>query len=177
MTSDPDLTDGGATPTLVSRFTEMFASAAGIYGLIVVSGVIAVSRNLAGSSAEALFAIIATLFVFFAAHTYAATLSYLAGMDHEDRSFKEALRFGFLESTGLFLVGLIPVAVLSLGVMGLLRPVDAVWLALAIDVVLLGLLGWAVTAARLPGFWARLGGAMLTAAFGGIIIGLKVLIH
>lgn len=166
-----------SAPTVMSHLTEMFASAAGIYGLIVVSSVIAVSRNLAGSSGEALFAIVATLFVFFAAHTYSATLSRLTHMEHEDRSFKEALRFGLVESTGLFLVGLIPVAILSLGVMGLLRPANAVWLALVIDVVLLGVLGWAVTAVRLPGFWVRLGGALLTAAFGGVIIGLKVLIH
>lgn len=160
-----------------SWFAETFASAAGIYGLIVVSGLIAVSRNLAGSSVEALFAILGTLFVFFAAHTYAATLSRLAHMELEDRSLRDAVRFGLAESTGLFLVGLVPVAVLSLGVMGLLRPADAVWLALGIDILLLGILGWGVTALRVDSFWARIGGALLTAAFGGILIGLKVLIH
>lgn len=50
------------------RLLEVSSSAGGIYGLIVVSGVIVVTRNLTGSSWEALLAIVGTLLVFFAAH-------------------------------------------------------------------------------------------------------------
>ncbi|WP_336624961.1 MULTISPECIES: hypothetical protein [unclassified Microbacterium] len=153
---------------------ELVSSAGGIYGLIVVSGVIVVTRNLTGSSWEALLAVVGTLLVFFAAHAYAATL---AEMSHHRLSFPAALRAGIGESLGMLVIGFIPVLVLLLGVLGVLRPVDAVWLALLIDVLLLGFLGWAVTAARLRSPWARLGGAMITAAFGGLIIALKALIH
>ena len=59
----------------------------------------------------------------------------------------------------------------------MLRPVDAVWLALLTDVILLGLLGWGITAARLRSAWARFGGALVAASFGGLIIALKALIH
>lgn len=153
---------------------ELVSSAGGIYGLIVVSGVIVVTRNLTGSSWEALLAVVGTLLVFFAAHAYAATL---AEMSHHRLSFPAALRAGIGESLGMLVIGFIPVLVLLLGVLGVLQPVDAVWLALLIDVLLLGFLGWAVTAARLRSPWARLGGAMITAAFGGLIIALKALIH
>jgi len=43
-------------------------------------------------------------------------------------------------------------------------------------VLLLGLLGWAVTAARIRNPWPRLCGVLRTAGFGGLIIALKVLI-
>lgn len=157
-----------------SRLIELVFSTGGIYGLIVVSGVIVVTRNLAGSSWEALLAVVGTLLVLFAAHAYAATL---AEMSHHRFSFPVALRNGIAESLGMLVIGLIPVVVLLLGVIGLLRPADAVWLALLIDVLLLGVLGWAVTAARLRSPWARLGGAVVTAGFGGLIIALKALIH
>ena len=157
-----------------SQFGALFSSTGGIYGLIVVAGVIVVTRNLTGSSLDALLAVVGTLLVFFAAHTYAATL---AAMSHQKQSFPDALRHGAAESVGMIVVGLIPVLVLLLGVLGMMRPMDVVWLALLVDVVLLGFLGWGVTAARLPGTWARVGGALLTAGFGGILIALKALIH
>jgi hypothetical protein len=67
--------------------------------------------------------------------------------------------------------------VLSLGVVGLLRQTDAVWGALVVDGILLGVLGWFITAARTKSFWARIGGTLLTAGCGAIMILLKVLIH
>lgn len=156
------------------RLLEVSSSAGGIYGLIVVSGVIVVTRNLTGSSWEALLAVIGTLLVFFAAHTYATTLGE---MSRHDLSFRAALKRGLTESIGMIVIGVIPILVLLLGVTGVLRSVDAVWLALIIDVTLLAILGWAVTAARLQNPWARIGGALLTAGFGGMIIALKALIH
>lgn len=161
-------------PPATSLLVELGSSVGGIYGLIVVSGVIVVNRNLTGSSWEGLLAVVGTLLVFFAAHAYAATLSE---MSQHRLSFPAALRAGFSESAGMLVIGLVPVVVLLLGVTGILRPFDAVWLALLIDVLLLGLLGWFVTAARLPSPWARLGGAAVTAGFGGLIIALKALIH
>ena len=157
-----------------ARIVELASSAGGIYGLIVVSCVIVVTRNLTGSSWEALLAVVGTLLVLFAAHAYASTLSE---MSRHGLTFAAAVRVGVTESLGMLVIGLIPVLVLLLGVTGVLRPVDAVWLALLTDVILLGLLGWGITAARLRSAWARFGGALVTASFGGLIIALKALIH
>ena len=161
-------------PAATSWIVKLASSAGGIYGLIVVSGVIVVTRNLTATSWDALVAVLGTLFVFFAAHTYAATLSE---MSQHRLSFPVALRAGFVESIGMLFIGLVPVVVLSLGVIGVLRPVNAVWLALLVDMLFLGVLGWYITATRIHNMWARIGGAAVTAGFGGLIIALKVFIH
>jgi len=121
-----------------------------------------------------MLSVVATLLVFFAAHAYAATL---AAMGHYHLSFSNALKRGIAESLGMIVVGIFPVVVLLFGVIGLIRPVDAVWLALLLDMLLLGLLGWIVTATRLKNVWARVGGALVSAGFGALIIVLKALIH
>ncbi|MFC5337678.1 hypothetical protein [Leucobacter denitrificans] len=160
--------------SLTRYLFDLLSTAGGIYGLIIVAGVIIVSNNLTAATWEALLAVVATLVVFFAAHAYAATL---AEMSNRDLSFLAALRRGVADSIGMIAIGIFPVLVLLLGVLGILKPVNAVWLALLLDVLLLGVLGWFVTAARIQSTLARFGGALLTSAFGGIIIALKALIH
>lgn len=156
------------------RFEDLASSAGGIYGLVLIAGLIVVSRNLTGSSGEALLTVAGTLLVFFVAHVYAATVARLA---EAGGGIGDAIRHGVRESIGLLVVGVIPVAALAFGVLGILRQADAVWLALALDGLLLGLLGWFITAARTPSVWARLGGVILTAGCGALMILLKVLIH
>jgi hypothetical protein len=112
---------------------------------------------------------------FFVAHVYAATVARLA--EQGTGGLRESIRHGIRESFGLLIVGMIPIMVLALGVLGLLRQVDAIWIALTIDGILLGVLGWFITAARTPSFWARIGGVILTAGCGALMILLKVLIH
>lgn len=165
-----------STPSRTSwRISDLVVSAEGIYGLILVAGMIVVSRNLTGSSGEALLTVIATLVVFFLAHVYAVAVSTLA--DSRPGGVRAAIRHGVHESLGLLVVGVIPVLALALGVLGALRHNDAVWVALAIDAALLGVLGWFITAARTPSTWARVGGALLTAACGALMIVLKALTH
>ena len=156
-------------------FTALITSAGGVYGLVLVAGMIVISRNLTGSSAEALGVVLATLLVFFVAHAYAGTIGHLAHSRQE--GVREALRHGVRESAGLIVLGAVPVAMLLLGVIGVVGRSDAVWLALLVDMLLLGVLGWTITAARSERFWPRLGGAVLTAALGAVMILLKVLIH
>lgn len=158
-----------------SGLSSLVRSAEGVYGLILVAGMIVVSRNLTGTSAQALLSVVVTLVVFFAAHVYAATVSWMA--EGEDRSVPDALRRGIHESAGLLVVGAIPVAVLALGVVGILRNSDAVWLALVTDLVLLGLLGWFIASTRTTHLWARLGTIALTVTFGAVLIAFKALIH
>ena len=106
-----------------SRFVDLVSSAGGIYGLIVVSGVIVVTRNLTGSSWEALLAVVGILLVFFAALAYAATL---ADTSHSELPFLHALRSGLSESLGMLVIGFVAVVVRLLGVIGVLAPSDAV---------------------------------------------------
>lgn len=122
-----------------SGFAALVMSAEAVYGLIIVAGMIVVSRNLTGTSGEALLSVVVTLLVFFAAHVFAAAASAMA--QGSAGGAGDALRHGARESAGLLLVGAIPLVVLALGVFGALRHADAVWLALAVDLVLLGALG------------------------------------
>ena len=158
-----------------SRFRLLVRSTEGVYGLILVAGMIVVSRNLTGTSGQALLSVIVTLLVFYAAHVYAATLSWMA--EGEERGIREAFRHGLHESAGLVVVGTVPLAVLALGVIGVLRTTDAVWLALSVDLVLLGLLGWFIAATRTDNVWVRIGTVVMTAAFGGVLIAFKALVH
>jgi len=64
----------GTTP----KVTRILMSEEAIYGLILVSGMIVVSYDLAGTSLNALITVVVTVLVFFAAHVYAGTLARLA---------------------------------------------------------------------------------------------------
>jgi hypothetical protein len=71
----------------------------------------------------------------------------------------------------------VPVLILFLGFAGLLHDGFAVWMALSVDVLLLAIVGWVIAGTRTTSAWSRLGGALVTASFGGILIALKALIH
>lgn len=147
-----------------------------IYGLILVSGMIVVSYDLTGTSLSALVTVVVTVIVFFAAHVYSGTLARLA--ETEGRAgLPESLRGAVYHSLGMLLVSLAPIAVLLLGVTRAVDDDVAVWFALIIDAVALGILGWLAVAKWTRHFWLRLGSALLTAAFGGVIILLKAFIH
>lgn len=146
-----------------------------MYGLILVAGMIVVGSYVSSDSWEALLIVLATVLVFFAAHVYAGTIAALA---HDgSRTFGAALRAAFLHSLGMVTVAVVPLVVLALGVSRLMPDEYALWGALLADVMLLALVGWLMAAARTTDVWLRLGGAVVTAAFGGVIIALKVAIH
>lgn len=160
-----------------SDIGRAFLSEGGIYGLVLVAGMIVVSRNLAGGSLDALMTVFTTVVVFYIAHVFADTLTGLSGEHGDALTVRQSLRRALRRSAGMVGVAVVPLAVLALGVTDVLDDDDAVWLALIVDVVLLGAVGWWITAARTQNPWRRLGGALLIAALGGVLILLKALIH
>ena len=156
-----------------SWWASLAFSSDSVYGLIIVAGMLVVSRNLAVTSGEALLSVATTLLVFFAAHVYAATVSHLAARETRGARLGEAVAHGLRESAGLLVAGAIPVGMLALGSLGLLPDSEAVWLALGVDVLLLGVLGWLIAAARTRNLWIRLSSLLLMAAFGAVLILLK----
>lgn len=162
----------GMTP----RVTRILMSEEAIYGLILVSGMIVVSYDLTGTSLSALITVVATVAVFFGAHVYAGTLARLAATDGK-AGLPESLRGAAQHSLGMLVVSLAPIAVLLLGVTDIVPDDSAVWVALMIDTLALGILGWLAVAKWTRHWWWRLGSALLTAAFGGILIFLKAFIH
>lgn len=147
-----------------------------IYGLILVSGMIVVSGTNQGTSLNAFITVGVTVIVFFAAHVYAGTLGRLAATDGT-AGLRASLRSSVHQSSGMLLASVAPLIVLLLGVSRVIDDQTAMWTALVIDAVILGVLGW-VAVARWNSHWSvRLLSAVLTSAFGGVLIILKAVIH
>lgn len=175
--SDPETVAGRPDGPRRGFLASLLTSAGAVYGLVLVAGMIVISRNLTSSSIEALGVVLATLLVFFVAHVYAGAVGHLADPAHRGERVREAVRVALRDSAGLLLVGVVPILALLLGVTGVVARSDAIWLALGIDMLLLAILGWIIAASRTSHLGWRLGGAVLTAALGGVMILLKVLIH
>lgn len=162
----------GTTP----KVTRILMSEEAIYGLILVSGMIVVSYNLTGTSLSALVTVVVTVIVFFFAHVYAGTLARLAATDGK-AGLPESLKGAVHHSLGMLLISLAPVSVLLLGVTRIVPDDSAVWFALFIDTLALGVLGWLAVAKWTRHWWLRLASALTTAAFGGVLVLLKAFIH
>jgi len=162
----------GRTP----KMARILMSEEAVYGLILVSGMIVVSYTLTGTSLSALITVVGTVIVFFAAHVYAGTLARLAATDGR-AGLAESFRAAVRHSLGMLLVSLAPIAVLLLGVTRAVDDDVAAWSALAVDTIALAILGWLAVAKWTKSFWLRTASALITAAFGGVIILLKAFIH
>ncbi len=162
----------GTTP----RVTRILMSEEAIYGLILVSGMIVVSYDLTGTSLSALITVVVTVIVFFIAHVYSGTLARLAETDGK-ATLPDSLGRALYHSLGMLVVSLAPITVLLLGVTRAIDDDLAIWTALIIDTVALGILGWLAVAKWTKHFWLRVASALLTAAFGGILIVMKAFIH
>jgi hypothetical protein len=162
--------------TTTPSVARILMSEEAIYGLILVSGMIVVSYDLTGTSLSALVTVVVTVVVFFCAHVYAGTLARLAATDGR-AGLPESLRGAVQHSLGMLVISLAPVAVLLLGVTRVVPDDAAVWFALFIDALALGILGWLAVAKWTRHWWLRLASALLTAAFGGVLILLKAFLH
>lgn len=147
-----------------------------IYGLILVSGMIVVSRSLSSTSIHAFTTVLVTVLVFYAAHVYAGTLGRLAITDGQ-AGLRHSIIGAARQSSGMLIASLAPLLVLLLGVVGVLDDIAALWTALIVNTVLLGAFGWAAVARWSTHWVARLVGALISSTFGVILILLKAFVH
>jgi hypothetical protein len=142
-----------------------------VYGTVLVAGLI-YAFSLYGKETWALFTTtLGTVVVFWIGHVYAEIVA------NRTATFRVAVREAFGRSAGLLWAMIVPLGVMLLAAFGALPDSAAVTIALWAAVVILGILGWFAVAARRKEWWARLFGALLTAALGFAIIALKALIH
>ncbi len=164
-------------PAAASRsWRSGLVSEEGVYGVILVSGIIVATNVASDSSWHVFTVVISTVIVFWAAHVYAGTVAQ-HGHDDDAGSLRKAFQGALGRSHGL-LVASIPASIVLL--LGALRAFDddlTIWLALWINVAVLAVLGFVAFARRGAGLLGRLGGALLTAAFGVVVILLKAFIH
>lgn len=158
------------------RLARVLMSEEAIYGLILVSGMIVVSGSLIGTSVNAFLTVAVTVIVFYIAHVYAGALGRLAATDGR-AGLRRSIRAAARQSSGMLLASTGPLVVLLLGVTEVIDDTFAIWTALIMCAVILGLLGWLAVAKWTHHWYTRLLSAAITAGFGAVIILLKAIIH
>lgn len=150
----------------------------GVYGLIVVSGVIATAG---GAHPDALFTLLftaVTVIVFWAAHVYAGAVAMHGSSDADGavHGLRASIRHAMGRSWGMLAASALPAAVLLLGPLGALDDATAIWLSLWAIVAALAVMGYLAYRRRGAAWHWRLLGAAATASFGVVIIVAKILI-
>ncbi|WP_431779680.1 hypothetical protein [Microbacterium aurantiacum] len=161
---------------ITPRLARVLMSEEAIYGLILVSGMIVVSGSVIGTSVNAFLTVAVTVVVFYIAHVYAGTLGRLAATDGRS-GMRRSLRAAARQSAGMLVASAGPLVVLLLGVTEVIDDTFAIWTALVMCAVILGILGWLAVARWTHHWYTRLLSATITAGFGGAIILLKAIIH
>lgn len=157
-------------------FAHTLMTEESIYGLILVSGMILLSGLHNDASFTVLLTVIVTVVVFWLAHVYAGTLARFSGR-RGGGDLGRAIASALGRSKGLLISAVFPIGVLTLGTLGVLDDFQAIWGALWMNTVVLGVLGWIGVARWSPSFWWRLASALTTALFGGFVIILKAIAH
>lgn len=164
------MTEASLNPS--PRLARLFMTEEAIYGLILVSGMLVITGTAQAAAITAIVTVAVTVVVFFAAHVYAGVLARLA-----EQSGRWTIRGGLVaaarQSSGMLLASAAPLAILLLGATRVLEDATAIWIALIVNTILLGVLGWMAVARWNENVMVRLAGALTTAAFGGALIILK----
>lgn len=152
-----------------------------IYGVVLVAGLVVIVGESAEASWDVFVKVCATVAVFWAAHVYAGTVAHLA--DEPDSSVPlsrravVAGRVAVEHSWGMLLAAVIPLSLLLVGHGHVLDAQQAVWAALWLSVVLLGVLGYAKAAIWTTRLRVRLVSAAITSALGLVLVLLKIAVH
>ncbi len=162
--------------SLAQRLRHEVVTPEAIYGTILVTALIVLAED-GESDFSLLVVVVATSFVFWIAHVFAATVARHGKRGDTEIPLGQALADAVRHSSGLLTSAVIPVLFLALGAAGVLSEAVAYDLALVVGVVvlfLLGLLAFAERGSRW--YWCLLGG-LATALLGVIVIFLKVVFH
>ncbi len=162
--------------SITPKVGRILMSEEAIYGLILVSGMIVVAGSTVSTSFETFVVVVVTVVVFFAAHVYAGTLGRLAATDGH-AGLRHSLSAAARQSSGMLIASIPPLVILLLGASALIDDTVARWVALIANTAMLGALGW-IAVARWSTHWLpRILSAVITAAFGGVLIVLKAFVH
>ena len=154
-----------------------FATDEGVYGVILVAGMILAAGSGIKTAWEVFLAVVGTVVVFWAAHVYAGTVAHHGFEDGRIIGIRESLGGALRRSWGLLVSALIPSSILLLGVTEAVPDATAVWIALWGCVAVLAVLGYIAFARRRAAWHIRILGAMATAGFGILMILLKAGLH
>jgi uncharacterized protein YacL len=154
-----------------------FITEESVYGTVLVSGMIVVSRGYGATSWETFQAVLGTVLVFWVAHVYAGTVAGYHAVNGHETTLREAIRRALRRSIGFLTAAILPSIVLLLGALEAIPDDLAVWVALWLGVAILAVLGYHVATARGKSWPVRLLSSAATATMGVAMILLKVLVH
>jgi hypothetical protein len=158
-------------------FRESLITEESVYGTILVSGMIVASGTHGATLVETFLSVIGTVVVFWAAHVYAGTVAGHGVVEGDQTTLPTAFRRSCRRSIGFLLSAVPPCVVLLLGVLRVVPDQLALWVALWLGVIILGILGYSAFAIRQSPWQYRVLGCLGTASFGIAMIFLKALIH
>lgn len=156
---------------------ESFVTEESVYGTLLVSGMIVVSGAYRATSWETFLSVLGTVIVFWAAHVYAGTVASHGVTQGAETTLSTAFRHSLRRSVGFFTSAMLPLLVLLIGALRVVPDPVAMWVALWLGVVILGVLGYIAFTRRGSSWMIRILGTLGTAALGVAMILLKVLIH
>ncbi|WP_027004776.1 hypothetical protein [Conexibacter woesei] len=148
----------------------------GLYGTVLVLAVIiALTKSGRASADIVLGGVLVTSFVFWIVHVYADTLA--SRVEFPARSWLDIAGEHASEEIGILEAAILPSIPLILGVAGILDRKAAGWAAIGMGLV--GLFGWGVAVGRALGYRraSPILFGFLNVALGGLMVGLKVLVH
>jgi hypothetical protein len=155
---------------------EAFRNEYAIYGVILVSALIAIAWEEEDDLTVLLFTLGATA-IFWLAHVYAGTISLEDTERPRARALAAAAWQSVRHSAGMLTAMVLPAFFLLLAVIGLVDEYVAYYLALGIGVVILAVIGYTSSARRNSPWYWRLVSALVTASLGLLIIWLSALSH
>ena len=146
-----------------------------VYGTIVVLSVIVAGAKAYPDDTTRMAALVAvTTVVFWLSHAYAHALTHSVSTG-ERLTFDEARHIGRRESA-LIQAGLPSIAVLLLGSVGLLEDDTAIWLAMALGLVVLAVQGFVFARLERLGPASTVGVVTVNVALGLLLVALKLLV-
>ena len=158
--------------------TRAMSSEEGVYGLILVSGIIAATGSAGAPAWKTLLFTVVTVVVFWLAHVYAGVVAAhgSSGPDGSVTGLRVAIRRAVTKARGMLAATVFPALALLLGAFGVLDEIDSIWLALWVGVIALGWLGFTAYQRKGARWPVKLLGAVSTASFGLIIILAKAVV-
>ena len=150
----------------------------GVYGLILVSGLVATAGSAGTPAGKTLLLTVITVAVFWLAHVYAGAVAAHGTIDAAGArlGLRASIRRAIIKSRGMLAATLAPAIALLLGALGVLTDSAATWDALWVCVAALGAVGFLAFRRKGVNFGYCALGALATASFGVVIIIAKVVI-
>ncbi|MDJ0321928.1 hypothetical protein [Pseudarthrobacter sp. PS3-L1] len=154
-----------------------FFSESAVYGLIMVSALLMVTDRYDVTSRDVFIKVLITVAVFWLAHLFATGVARLSHVPDRKSPIHESMQYALVHSLGMLIAAVLPLAIVLLGVINLIGDEIALWTALWVDVVLLGVLGYVSAGSWTQKLSQRLTMGSATALLGVGIVLLKALIH